>query len=139
MPNLIQRFRSIDGIGNAYNADMAERRFQFRLHTLLIAVVCFGVYLTLFGSVWYWMLLLSTGALPFTLTLLLVRVWTNLPAEKRTVVRAVVFTGVSVLWWFPWIVFFVLGPGQAVFDGVRDMTSGYVRDFLNEWNAVWMR
>ncbi len=118
---------------------MAERRFQFRLHTLLIAVVCFGVYLTLFRLVWHWMLLLSAGAVPLAGTFLLVRLWSNLPVEKRTVVGACVLTGVSVLCWFPWIVLFVLGPGQAVFDGVRDVTNEYVLGFLDDWNAVWMR
>lgn len=121
--------------GVKYDAAM-RRRYQFRLRTLLLFFAFLGIYITLFRLVWHWMLLLTTTAIPLVASLTMVQWWTRLPGEKRTPFRAAIFTAAAVVTWLPWVVFFVLGPGEAVFNATHEVIPG-TDSFIEKWNGVW--
>lgn len=107
-------------------------RHQFRLRTLFLLVAAAGSYLTLFRLAWHWTLLGTGTAAPLVLSLVVTRRWTRLPAEKRTVLRAIVYVLATAAVWVPWVVFVILGPGEAIFKVFEELIP-----IVRYWNGVW--
>jgi hypothetical protein len=107
-------------------------RLQYRLRTLLLLVAGIGIYITVFKLIWHWTLLVTVTAVPLGISLIMVRRWSRFTNTERTAVRATAYTATSSVIWLLWVIFVILGPGEAIFFLFEEIVPG-----VEVWNGVW--